>query len=82
MDPAELNLAKAMLLREIPLGEASVSSIARGFIHRTVLDLPLDEPTLAAQRYMSLTARQVQDAFSKWVRARDWVQVVEGPEPR
>ncbi len=79
VDPAELTLAKAILLREIPLGESSLEGIAQGFIQRTVLDLPLDEPTLAAQRYVSLTAEQVQAAFAKWLRPQDWVQVTEGP---
>lgn len=79
---SELNLAKATLLREIPLSEASLESIAQGFIYRTVLDLPLDEPTRAARRYVALTAEQVQAAFAKWLRPRDWVQVTEGPMSR
>jgi zinc protease len=81
VDPVELSLAKTMLLREIPLSESSLASIAQGFIHRTVLDLPLDEPTRAAQRYVALTAKQVQAAFAKWLRPQDWVQVTEGPAP-
>jgi zinc protease len=81
VDAAELNLAKAALLRDIPLGQASLESIARGFIHRAVLDLPLDEPTRAAHRYVALTAEQVRAAFAKWLRPRDWIQVTEGPAP-
>ncbi len=80
-DPAELELAKAMLLREIPLRSMSLDSIAQGFIYRTVMDLPLDEPTRAAQHYAALTAEQVQAAFAKWLRPGDWVQVSEGPAP-
>jgi zinc protease len=40
--PDELQRAKAMLLSEIPLVESSLGSIARGFIHRSVLDLLLN----------------------------------------
>lgn len=80
--PDELQRAKAMLLREIPLGESSLGSIARGFIHRSVLDLPLNEPTLAAKSYMALTAQQVRLAFARWLRTKDLVQVIEGPSPR
>jgi zinc protease len=80
--PDELQRAKAMLLREIPLGESSLGSIARGLIHRSVLDLPLNEPTLAAKRYMALTAQQVRSAFARWLRTKDLVQVIEGPSPR
>jgi zinc protease len=79
---SELSLAKAMLLREIPLGESSLESIAQGFIHRVILDLPLDEPTRAARYYESLTAEEIQSAFAKWVTPRNWVRVTQGPTPR
>jgi len=78
---AELQQAKAMLLREIPLGESSVDSIAGGLIYRATLGLPLDEPTLAAHRYIKLNASQVERAFAKWIRPNDLVQVTEGPAP-
>jgi zinc protease len=77
-----LHRAKAMLLREIPLTESSLRSIARGWIDRSVLDLPLDEPSRAAQHYMALTAEQVRATFAKWLRIKDMVQVTEGPVPR
>ncbi len=80
--PAELQKAKALVLREIPLSESSVGSIARGLIERSTHDLPLDEPTLAAHRYLALTAPQVQAAYAKWVRPDDLVRVTQGPEPK
>jgi zinc protease len=79
--PDDLEQAKAMLLREIPLSESSLDSIAQEMISRTILDLPLDEPTLAAHRYMKLTAEQVKAAFAKWARPDDLVQVTQGPAP-
>lgn len=82
VDEAELDLARAMLLREIPLSESSLGEIAQGFIDRTELELPLDEPTRAAERYVALTAQQVQAAFAKWLRPSDWAQVSEGPAPK
>jgi zinc protease len=78
----ELRQAKAMLLREIPLSEASVGRIAEGLISRTIADLPLDEPTVAARRYLRLSAAEVQAAFAKWLRVGDLVQVTEGPAPK
>ena len=80
--PDELLRAKALLLRKIPLSESSVRSIAQGFIHRTRLDLPLDEPIRAAHRYLALSAPEVRDAFARWVRIGDLVEVVEGPASR
>ena len=81
IDSRELRQAKAILLREIPLSESSVDRIAAGLISRTVDDLPLDEPTLAAHRYLRLSAADVKEAFTKWLRVNDLIQVTEGPTP-
>ena len=78
----ELQRAKAHLLRRIPLNESSVSGIAGGLIQREVLDLPLDEPTRAAQRYLALDAADVEAAFAKWLRLDDLVRVSQGPNPQ
>jgi zinc protease len=78
----ELTQAKAMLLREIPLAESSVDRIASGLISRTTEELPLDEPTRAAHRYLRLNAAEVKAAFVKWLRVGDLVQVTEGPTPK
>ena len=74
--------AKVLLLQQIPLSELSVSAIAGGFLARTDNDLPLDEPTQAANRYAAMTAQQVQAAFAKWIRPGDLVQTTEGPNPK
>jgi len=78
----ELEQAKAMLMREIPLSEASLGSIAGGLLSRSVSGLPLDEPTIAAKKYLKLNANEVRIAFAKWVRPADFVQVTEGPSPK
>jgi len=78
----ELGRAKALLVRRLPLEEASVDGIARGFIDRRILGLPLDEPARAARRYAALGAREVQAAFVKWVRPGALVRISEGPAPR
>jgi zinc protease len=80
--PGEMQQAVAMLLREIPLGQASESSIAEGLLARSVIGLPLDEPVRAAEKYKALSAEQVQAAFSKWIVPEDLVEVVEGPPPQ
>ncbi|HKT11032.1 MAG TPA: pitrilysin family protein [Terriglobia bacterium] len=82
VSPDELRQAKAMLLRGIPLSEASVGSIAGGLIYRSTMGLPLNEPVLSARRYVKITAPEVQRAFAKWVRPGDLVQVTEGPAPK
>jgi zinc protease len=82
VDQDELRQAKAMLLKKITLAEASLANIAQGLISRTTLDLPLDEPTLAARRLVALTPEQVKAAFAKWLRCDDLVQVTQGPPPQ
>jgi zinc protease len=79
--PEELKVAKGMVLREIPLSESSLESIADGLIYRTELNLPLQEPSLAAKHYLALTADQVRAAFARRLRANDLVRVTEGPKP-
>jgi len=79
---SELHQAKVLLLREIPLSESSVDRVANGWLSRSVLGLPLDEPILAAHRYVKLDADAVQAAFAKWLRPEDLVQVAQGPAPK
>lgn len=77
----ELQRAKVFLLRQIPLQQANVTDIAYGMMRRWALDLPFDEPTLAARRYLELSATEVQAAFAKWLRPDDLVSVSQGPSP-
>jgi zinc protease len=78
----EIQRAKAMLLRQIPLSEASTGAISGGLIARWDLDLPLDEPTRAARRYIDLGPADITSAFEKRLRPADLVQVTQGPAER
>ena len=78
----ELKRVKALMLRQIPLGESSIGGIARGLAGRWDLDLALDEPTQAAQRYIALGPAEIQAAFKKWVRPDDLVRISQGPPPQ
>jgi zinc protease len=82
VSPRELDQAKILLLREIPLSEASVDGIAHGWLSLSALDLPLDEPIQAAHRYLKLNAADVREAFAKWIRPDQFVEVVQGPAPK
>jgi zinc protease len=79
--PAELQQAKALLLRQIPLTESSEDGVAGGLLGRAQVGLPLDEPLRAAKTYFSMTADQVRAAFAKWVRPDGFVQIIRGPAP-
>ena len=80
--PAELQQAKALLLRQIPLAESSENGVAGGLLARAQLGLPLDEPVRGAQLYFSMSADQVRAAFEKWIRPDEFVQIVRGPAPQ
>jgi zinc protease len=78
----ELRQVKMGLLRDIPLAESSVDYIAHGWLARSMLGLPLDEPVRAGRIYVKLDAKDVQTAFTRWLRASDLVQVTQGPAPQ
>ena len=79
--PAELEQAKAILLRQLPLSEASEDGVASALVARSIAGLPLDEGHRSAEIYAKLGAAQIRAAFAKYVRPADFVQVVEGPNP-
>ncbi len=62
---AELQQAKALLLRQITLSESSEDAVAGGFIARASMGLPLDEPIRAAKRYYELSGGAGASGFRK-----------------
>jgi zinc protease len=75
----ELRQTKILLLRQIPLSESSMDNIASEMLSLSQHDLPLDESRHAAKRYQQMNAKEIRDAFNKWIRSKDFVQVIEGP---
>jgi zinc protease len=78
----ELRQAKVLLLRSIPLAESSFEYVAKGWLARAALGLPLDERIRAANIYVKLSASDVQAAFVKWIRPGDLVEITQGPPPQ
>jgi zinc protease len=79
--PGELQQAKAILLRQLPLAESSEDEVASSLAGDALEGLPLDERHRAAQIYAKLTAAQVRAAFAKHIRPNAFVQLVQGPNP-
>ncbi len=75
----ELTLAKASLLRRLPLARASTDGVAMEDLYLVDRGLPLDQPQLAAQAYYDTTPASLQAAFRKWVRPNDLAEVIKGP---
>jgi zinc protease len=78
---AELQQAQTLLLKEISLSESSFDGIGEKLLQLALLDLPLDEPIRAANRYREISAEEVRAAYTRWVRPEDLVQVSLGPNP-
>ncbi len=76
---SELELAKAALLRRLPLRRASVDAIAMQYLFLTDRNLPLDEPDIAARAYVDTNAAQLEAAMRKWVRPNGLSEIDRGP---
>ncbi len=81
VSPGELQQAKAILLRQLPLAESSEDDVATSLAGYSLAGLPLDEAHRAAEIYAKLSAAQVRAAFAKHIRPAAFVQVVQGPNP-
>jgi zinc protease len=77
-----MHRARAELVRSIPLSESSLSGIGHGLLYYSTHDLPLNEPIRAARHYVALNAKDVREAYRKWIRPHDLVQVTQGPSPK
>ena len=78
---ADLNRAKGILLRHIPLSESSFGGIGGQLLTYASLGEPLDENVIAGRRYRALTAAQVQQAYRKYIDLKRFVLAVKGPKP-
>jgi zinc protease len=78
---AELDNARQYEIRSIPVEVSSVNRIARALLNWSYKGEPLNQPMVAADHYLHLTAQQVQDAFGKYLHPKNLVQVVQGPAP-
>ncbi len=79
---AELHQAKALMLRQVPLSSSSEDAVAGELLEYAEIGLPLDEPELAAQKYVQLTADDVKAAFARQIDTGNLVQVARGPAPQ
>jgi predicted Zn-dependent peptidase len=78
---AELQKAKALLLRQIPLSESGVDEVAQEWLRNEDLGLPIDESQISAAHYLALSPADLQSAFRKWMRSSDFVRASQGPMP-
>ena len=78
----ELNNARQYQIRSIPVSVSSVDRIAHSLLTWSYKGEPLNQPMVAAKYYLNLSAQDVQDAFKKYLKPSNLVQVVQGPAPK
>ncbi|MBC5823383.1 MAG: insulinase family protein, partial [Candidatus Eremiobacteraeota bacterium] len=80
LDANELARGKASLVSQIPMRVASFAGIARQLIRYAQLGLPLNQATVDARNEINVTNDQVKSTVSKWIRPKDFVRVILGPD--
>jgi len=70
-DPIEsdrLLRAKALLMGEVPIREASYDGVTGQLLNYASLDLPLDQNVIDARAQLGATQESVRSALAKYVR--------------
>ena len=78
----DLLRAKSILLRQIPLSEASFGAIGGQLLTLASENRPLDALSIAARHYLQLGAAEVQQAYAQHIRPDAFVTAVKGPAPQ
>lgn len=76
---SDLHRAKSILLRALPMQEASYGAISSSLLSLALADKPLDATTRAAEQFVKLTPEEVQAAFKAHIRPDGFVTGVRGP---
>jgi zinc protease len=82
VEPDRLIRAKALLMGEVPIREASYDGVGSQLLNYATRSLPLDQNMLDARAELDTPAAAVQDAIAKYVRPTGFVRVVTGPGPK
>jgi zinc protease len=82
IEPDRLLRAKALLMGEVPIREASYDGVTGQLLNYASLDLPLNQNVVDARAQLDATQESVRAALAKYVRPRGFVRVVTGPGPR
>jgi zinc protease len=73
--------AKALLMGQVPIREASYGGIAGELLGYVSDGLSWNQSRIDARRELAVTASDLETAMRRWVRPRGFVRVVTGPGP-
>ncbi len=79
VEPFELSLVKASLVRRTVISNSSESAIGASLLDDASNGLPLDQADTDVQRYLATDAQSIARAFTTYVHPENFVRVVEGP---
>ncbi len=82
LKPARLLRAKAMLMGDVPIREASYNGVMSLLLDNALSGLPLDQNLIDARRELDASPQSVQASVAKWIRPSDFVRVIVGPGPK
>jgi zinc protease len=82
LDPNRLVRAKALLMGEVPIRQASYDGVAGLFLNYAGRGLPLDQNLIDARHELGVTQASVKKAMTKWIRPKGFVRIVTGPGPK
>ena len=75
----ELSLAKASIVRQSVIGDASISAIGRTLLNAASSGEPLDQTHADIQHYLDVDAKAIQAAFAANIKPQNFVRLVQGP---
>ena len=74
--------AKALLMGDVPIREASYQGVGDLLLDYAYRGLPLDQNLIDAKNELDVTEAQLKTALAKYVRPNAFVRIVTGPAPR
>ena len=82
LEPDRLLRAKALLMGDVPIREASYSGVGDLLLDYAYRGLPLDQNLIDAKNELDVTEASLKSAIAKYVRPGAFVRIVTGPAPR
>jgi zinc protease len=82
IDADRLLRAKAQLMGDVPLRQASYNGVGNSLLTYAIRGLPLNQNLIDATRELHATQASVKAAMAKWIRVNGFVRVVTGPGPK
>jgi len=79
LDPDRLLRAKALALGSLPVRQASYDGLASQLLTYAATGRPLNEDRIEAAAKLRATPQSVRAAMARWVRPKDFAQVIVGP---